>query len=222
MRRLVIFDLDGTLVNAYLAVTQSVNFTLKTLGFSLESANQIKRAVGWGDRHLMAHFVGEALADKALKIYRPHHLKTLESGVRFLPGAKELIHWCKRRRILLAIASNRPSMFTRIILQGLGVEKDFSVVLCADKAKRPKPYPDMLLNICRRLKIKKEQALFVGDMTIDVACGARAKIKTVAVTTGSNTKKELKKSKPYKIINHISQLKILIERSLVPPWRDSG
>ncbi|MBI3602061.1 MAG: HAD family hydrolase [Candidatus Omnitrophica bacterium] len=207
----MIFDLDGTLVNAYPAVTQSVNFTLEKLGFPPKSADQIKRAVGWGDRHLMAQFVGEDLADKALKIYRPHHLKALGNGVRFLPGARSLIPWCKHRRILLAIASNRPIIFTRAILQGLGVEKDFDVVLCADQAQRPKPYPDMLLDICRRLKIKKEQTLFVGDMTLDVVCGARSKIKTVAVATGSNTKKELKESKPYKIINHISQLRMLID-----------
>ena len=212
MRSLVIFDLDGTLVNAYPAVAQSVNFTIEKLGFLPKSAYQIKRAVGWGDRHLMAQFVGEDLADKALKVYRVHHLKALESGVRFLPGAEGLIQWCKRRRILLAIASNRPRMFTRIILQGLGVEKDFDAVCCADQVQRPKPYPDMLLDICRRLKIKREQTIFVGDMTIDVACGARAKIKTVAVATGSNTKKELNQLKPYKIINRISQLKKIIAK----------
>jgi len=212
MIRLVIFDLDGTLVNAYQAVTQSVNFTLEQLAFPKKTAYQIKRAVGWGDRQLMAQFVGEELADKALKIYRPHHLNALKNGVRFLPGAKETLKWCKAKGLLLAIASNRPTVFTQAIIKGLGVEQRFDLVLCADKAKRPKPYPDILLEICRKLKINKQQVLFVGDMTIDVHCGANAAIKTVAVATGSNTKKELNQSKPYKIINQITQLKKVIEK----------
>ena len=58
MIKLIIFDLDGTLVNAYPAVACSVNYTLKALGFGPRSDALIKRSVGWGDRQLMAHFVG--------------------------------------------------------------------------------------------------------------------------------------------------------------------
>ncbi|MEI7998708.1 MAG: HAD family hydrolase [Candidatus Omnitrophota bacterium] len=210
MIQLVIFDLDGTLVNAYPAVTKSVNFTLKELGFPTKSLTQVKRAVGWGDKQLIEQFVGKNLAAKALRIYRPHHLNALKKNVRFLPGAREILKWCKKRELLLAIASNRPTKFTECILKGLGVEKEFNFVLCADKAKRPKPNPDMLFKICRKLKVKKQQALFVGDMTIDLNCGARAGIKTVAVATGSNTKKELNQLKPYKIITCIAQLKKIL------------
>jgi phosphoglycolate phosphatase-like HAD superfamily hydrolase len=85
--RLVIFDLDGTLVDAYPAIASSVNFTLTKLGFPEASYNQIKRAVGWGDRHLLARFVGEELSYKAIKLYRRHHAKALKSGVRFLTRA---------------------------------------------------------------------------------------------------------------------------------------
>ena len=210
MTRLVIFDLDGTLVNAYPAVVSSVNFTLKKCGFPPKTAYQIKRAVGWGDRQLMAQFVGEDLADQAIQWYRPHHLKALKTGVRFLPGVSVLLKDLKRKGVLLAIASNRPLLFTEVILKGLKIDHLFDYVLCADKAKKPKPYPDMLWQIGRRLKIPKEESLFVGDMTIDLNCGANAGIKTVAVTTGSNTKKELNDLKPYKIINNINQIKKFI------------
>ena len=210
MIRLIIFDLDGTLVNAYPAVIQSVNFTLSKLGYPKKTAYQIKRAVGWGDRQLMVQFVGENLTNKALKIYRTHHLKALKKGVRFLPGVKSFLGWCETKGYRLTIASNRPVTFTKAILKGLGVEKIFDIVSCADKAHHPKPYPDMLLEICKKLTIKKEETIFVGDMTIDVLCGANAGIKTIAVTTGSNTKKELNQLKPYKIIGNINQLKQLI------------
>jgi phosphoglycolate phosphatase len=207
--KLVIFDLDGTLVNAYPAVSQSVNYTLNVLGFAPRSHAQIKRSVGGGDRRLMVHFVGEELADKAIVIYRPHHTRALKlkGAVRLLPGALGVLKFLKGKGYKLAIASNRPTKFTRIILKTLDVLKYFDVVLCADRAKRPKPYPDMLWAIARRLDLGRKEVLYVGDMTIDVNCGHRAGVRVVAVTTGSSSKKELKDLKPWRIIDKMVKLK---------------
>ena len=89
------------------------------------------------------------------------------------------------------------------------------MVLCADRAAKPKPHPAMLLAIVRRLNVRKQEALYVGDMTIDVQTGIRAGIQTIAVTTGSSTKRELKALKPYRIIHKIEEVKkILEERKL--------
>ncbi len=211
---LIIFDLDGTLVNAYPAVEASVNATLKHLGFPSKSAYEIKRSVGWGDRHLMAHFVGESLADRAIRFYRPHHTKALKDGVRFLPGAKNLLLRLKKNGHILAIASNRPFRFTRIILKELGVYDLFTVVLCADQVKRPKPAPDMIVEILRRTKFKRRDAMMVGDMTIDMNTGQRARVMTVGVPSGSSTKEELKQLKPHAVIDKIALLNTVIERKL--------
>lgn len=212
MFKVIIFDLDGTLVNAYPAVTSSVNDALQQLGFPKRSYATIKASVGWGDRHLMAGFVGEELADKAIKLYRPHHAKALQAkgGVRFLAGALATLNFLKAKGYKLAIASNRPTRFTQIILKTLGIVRLFDVVLCADRARRPKPYPDMLTSITRQLKVKKDEVLYVGDMTIDVITGQKAGIATVAVVTGSSTREELKALKPRQIIARISQLKQII------------
>jgi HAD superfamily hydrolase (TIGR01509 family) len=158
----------------------------------------------------MAQFVGEKLADQALKFYRPHHLKAIKTGVRFLPGARSFLKNAKSQGLMLALATNRPSMFTEEILKGLKIRLLFDCVLCADKAKRPKPHPDMLWEICRKLKVQRQEAWYVGDMTIDLNCGHKAGIKTIAVATGSSTKKELKELNPYRIIDTINQLKKLL------------
>src|SRR5208283_542211 len=114
-----------------------------------------KRSVGNGDRNLMVHFVGEKLGDQALAIYRPHHTKALKAkgAVKLLPGAWEVLKFLKGKGYNLAIASNRPTKFTRIILKVLGVSQLFDVVLCADKVDRPKPYPDILWAIAKRLSL---------------------------------------------------------------------
>ncbi len=211
-QRLIAFDLDGTLVNAYPAVVASVNHTLKELGFPTKSARIIKRAVGGGDRHLLAQFVGEALADQAIKIYRPHHAKALLTGVVLLPGAKNLLNYLKKQGCLITIASNRPTRFTLLILKVLEIRSVFDFVLCADKAPKPKPYPDILWVTAKRFKVPLQQMLYVGDMTIDIETGHRAGIKTVVVTTGSSTMKELKRLKPKAIIARITDLKKIINK----------
>ena len=211
MIKLVIFDLDGTLVNAYPAVSQSVNYTLKSLGFPSRSHAQIKRSVGGGDRHLMAHFAGEALADKAIAIYRPHHARALKvkGAVSLLPGVAGVLKFLKNKGYKLAIASNRPTRFTRIILKVLGVLNLFDAVLCADRAERPKPYPEMLWAIAGRLGIDKKEVLYVGDMTIDINCAHAAGVRVVSVATGSSSTKELKALKPWRIISKMSEIKAI-------------
>jgi phosphoglycolate phosphatase len=215
MIKLIIFDLDGTLVNAYPAVSQSVNYTLNALGFAPRTHAEIKRSVGGGDRKLMVHFVGEELADRAIAIYRPHHTRALavKGAVKLLPGALGTLKYLKGKGYKIAIASNRPTKFTRIILKVLGILAFFDIVLCADRADRPKPYPDMLLAIVKRLRFEKNEVLYVGDMTIDINCGHRAGIPVVAVSTGSSSKKELKDLKPWGFIDKMVKLKSIIMKN---------
>lgn len=203
----VIFDLDGTLVNAYQAVERSMNYALVKSGFPKVSALTIKRAVGWGDRHLIEGFVGKENAARVLGIYRRHHKKSLKTGVKFLPGAQQLLKEFDERGFILAIASNRPTKFTRIILRVLNIEHHFDYVLCGDKIERPKPYPDILRLILKKYGLYCRQALYVGDMTIDVQTGKSAGVRTVAVLTGSSTRSQIEALKPFKIIKRISGLR---------------
>ena len=214
MIKLVIFDLDGTLVNAYPAVSQSVNYTLNALGFAPRTHADIKRSVGGGDRKLMVHFVGEKLADQAIAIYRPHHTKALRAkgAVKLLPGAGGVLRFLNGQGYKLAIASNRPTKFTRIILKELGILPLFDMVLCADRAPKPKPAPEMLWAIAKRFKLEKSEVLYVGDMTIDIKCAQRAGMKVVAVATGSSSKKELKDLKPWGFMDKMVQLKSIITK----------
>jgi phosphoglycolate phosphatase len=204
--KLIIFDLDGTLVDAYKAVSRSLNFALGQVGIGPVPDPVIKRKVGRGDRNLVGNFVPPLLVDKTLRIYRRHHQKALREGTEFLPGAKRLIHHLRRQGYLLAIASNRPTRFTRIILKHLKVLQCFDCVLCADKVKRPKPYPDMLLGIMNKLNVLPAEAVYVGDMTIDVATGKKARVRTIAVATGSSTKAELLSKNPDRIISKVREM----------------
>ena len=208
--KLVIFDLDGTLVDAYKAVSASLNFALNKAELPPLSDQVIKRSVGWGDRNLVSRFVPAQKVDAVLKIYRQHHKRALKVGTKFLPYARRMLVDLKSRKYKLAVASNRPTVYTRIILRYLKVIGLFDCILCADKVRYGKPAPDLLLEILKKLKTRAAEAVYVGDMAIDVQAGRRARIKTVAVMSGSSNRSEISAQRPYKIIRNLNDLTPLL------------
>src|SRR5437667_9839468 len=100
----VIFDLDGTLINAYKAVYESINFAMEKTGYPRVSALTIRRSVGWGDRHLIEKFVGKKNLEPVLAIYRRHHRLSLKHGTTLLPGALKILRELKKHNYKLAVA----------------------------------------------------------------------------------------------------------------------
>lgn len=207
MIKLIIFDLDGTLVNAYQAIISSVNFTLRKIGYPAQSSQKILKAVGWGDKSLLGAFVKEQDIEKALVIYRRHHKVSLARLSRLLPFVKGTLDYLKCSGLKLAIASNRPTEFTNLILRRLKIKEYFAYCLCADKLAQGKPHPEILLKVIEKLDVSKKEALYVGDMAIDALAGNNAGIKTVIVKGGLSTLKEIKAARPYKVIETIAYLK---------------
>ncbi len=207
--KVVIFDLDGTLVDAYQAVEASFNFTMKKLGLPIKSKLVIRRAVGWGDKNLLLPFVPKRVLKSALRIYRRHHRRALVKKSRLFPGASQLLKRLSSK-YRLAIASNRPTEFSKILLRSLKINKYFSFLLCADRLKKAKPDPEILQQILRHFHIQRSEVIYIGDMAIDAQTARRAKIKSIIVTTGSSSLSEIKREKPYKIISSIREVTKLI------------
>jgi len=204
--KLIIFDLDGTLVNAYQAITSSFNYTMRRLHYPAQGALTIRRAVGWGDKNLLKPFVKKKDLPLAASIYRRHHSSALIKESRLFPKAGKLLAYLKNKGYILAVASNRPTRFSWILIRHLKINKCFDYVLCADKLKRGKPYPEIINKIMRKFGVRPRETVYVGDMVIDAQAGRRAKVKTIIVTTGSSTKTEINKENPCRIISNISEL----------------
>jgi phosphoglycolate phosphatase len=209
--KLIIFDLDGTLVDAYKAVADSVNNALASCGHAPVDEESIKRSVGWGEKALIEKLTGGVDAERVLSVYRVHHRTALKAGTKFLPGARQLIGELKSKGYRLAIASNRPSYFTQIILRHLAINRHFASVVCADDVPNPKPSADMLEAILRRLSLAKGEALYVGDMALDVQTGKRAGMVTVSVVTGSSSRQEIEREGPDFVIENIGLLRGVLD-----------
>lgn len=174
---------------------------MKRLNRPQKDARTIRRAVGWGIVGLLKPFVGIQQLPRALNIYRRHHAPLVCRKVSFLPGVKTLLKKLKKEGFLLAVATNRPTKFSYIILDQLKAREYFDTILCGDKMKNLKPAPDIIRQVLKTLGLEPEEAIYVGDMTVDIQAGRRAGVEAVAVTTGSHERKELLTQQPLKVVN---------------------
>ena len=204
--KLIIFDLDGTLVDAYPAIINSFNYTMQKFGYPRQSPYAIRRAVGWGDENLLKPFINIKNLKQAVLVYRRHHKTALIRDSRLFPQTDKVLTYLKSKGYKLAVASNRPTRFSGILTRHLGLKKYFDYVLCADKLRHGKPNPEILKRIMQRFSLLPGQTLYIGDMAIDAQAARRAQVKTIIVTTGSSTEREIKKEKPYRIIGSIGGL----------------
>ena len=208
--KLIIFDLDGTLLDAYAAISSSFNYVMHKLGLKPQNASIVRRLVGWGDINLLKPYVPLGDLKRALNLYRNHHKHSLLKHSYLYPYARSLLRRLKEKGYKLAVASNRPSKFSHILLRHLQIGVFFDYVLCADQSRHGKPHPEMLNKIVKRFALKKSQSLYVGDMVIDAQAGRRAKIDTVIVTTGSSSRADIEKEHPFRIIPVIGRLSRIV------------
>ncbi|MDD5070978.1 MAG: HAD family hydrolase [Candidatus Omnitrophica bacterium] len=194
-KQLFIFDLDGTLVNAYSAIEKSLNYALKTLGYDSVSLDTVKKSVGTGDLNFVKLFFKTADVDRALKIYRKQHKADLARFCRLAPYAKQVLNTLKRRKKIIAVASNRPRFYSDILINRLDIKKYFNFVVCADELSALKPNPKMINYLVKKFSVKKDQTVFIGDMDIDLETAKRAKVSAVYVSGGSSALSSVKKYK---------------------------
>ncbi len=211
MIKLVVFDLDGTLMNAYPAVERSVNEVLRHFGLPPQAPEVIKRAVGFGPQRLLETFLDGLKMKEALALYDRIHAQALLSGSALLPGALELLQALKKRGCRMAVASNRPKRFSLIAVRHLRIESFFHNILCGDELNQGKPHPEILQTLMRQVNCGPAETLFVGDMVIDVETGKAAGVRTAVIPTGSNTAEELRVASPWRVIERLEEVLDFVE-----------
>lgn len=206
----VLFDLDGTLIDGYPAITASVNHVRALHGLPPLSVAEVTRHVGRGPTYLIEHTVGRGDPQANLAAYREHHPSVLREGTSLLPGAAETLTLLQARGIRLGICSNKPIAFTRQLLDWLGIAGRFTIVLGPEDAGRHKPAPDILLTAMNRLGLAADQLLYVGDMTVDIETARAAGVRVWVVPTGSDTVEALDGANPDRRLRDLAELAELL------------
>jgi phosphoglycolate phosphatase len=183
--RAVLFDFDGTLADSFDAIIASVNFVRQSFGLEELPGETVRKYIGHGLLQLVRDLVPGQSFEEAIARYRDHHSRTMEAATKLFPGVLATLTELTRRGYKLAVCSNKAVGFTRQLVTMLGVGDLFAEVLGPeDVGNRPKPNPAMLLEACRRIGAAPADAVYVGDMSVDVEAGNAAGIPVWLVHVG--------------------------------------
>ena len=179
----VIFDLDGTLADSKETIVEVFRRLFTEFGFPTPTGAEIRDVEAFGRARIIELILPrEKRGDEELRARMLERCSVLarELLVKIKPvkGAAETLEWLKKRGVKIALATNRGST-TDELLRLLGLLDYFDVVVTAEHTKNPKPHPEALLLAVKKLGVKPEEALFVGDTAVDLAAGNAAGIKTV-------------------------------------------
>ena len=202
----VVFDLDGTLLDSYAAIHASVAVVQRGFGLPEWTPEETRRRVGRGVEVLMTEAVGPDWKAEGVRRFEESYEASGPEATRLLPGADEVTRALKARGVKLAVASNKPGVFSRQLLAHFGILDRFLVVHGPDDGFPPKPAPHMVFMALALLGVPAAEALFVGDMPIDVLTARAAEIAVAAVSTGSATAEELVAAGPDVLLPDLSGL----------------
>jgi phosphoglycolate phosphatase len=207
--RLLIFDLDGTLVDTLEDIAASVNHTLTHLGRNPISTEAVRQFVGDGIEALMARALGGSTDSlpEAVTVYKEHHRKNLVVHSSLYPAVQETLEHF--RALPMAVISNKTTEFVAPLIERLDIARYFKMVIGADYGLPLKPAPDSVKRIMDECGAPKERTVIVGDGTTDVRAGKAAGVITCSVTYGFRSEEELRKAGPDYVIHSPSELKTL-------------
>jgi phosphoglycolate phosphatase len=196
MKKLIIFDLDGTLLDTIEDLANSVNHALSVYNFPIHPIESYRFFVGNGVNKLLERALPE---DKKhpdfvsmLKVeFMKYYFKHSDEFTKPYPGISELISTLNNQGYLLAVASNKVHAATVELINRFFPDIKFVQVLGQREEFPVKPHPAILEEIIGNAGVSKEEVLYVGDSGVDVATAYNAKVDFVGVLWGFRPRKEL-------------------------------
>jgi len=215
----VIFDLDGTLIEAYEAIYLGLKEVLQQFGKEIFPYSDLKKYLRADLEATLNTFFSPEEIKKGIPIMRKKYGEVYLEKTHFLDGAKEVLETLRSKGILLGVASNKFGRFSRGALTHLGVMDYFKSVIGAGDVPRNKPFPDMIHTALRDMNLPPEDVIFVGDTLTDIETGKQAGVDAYALPTGFHTKTELSQGKPRRILKNLKELVYVVNPlfSLLPP-----
>ncbi|MBD3170041.1 MAG: HAD-IA family hydrolase [candidate division Zixibacteria bacterium] len=201
--KLVIFDLDGTLVDSSADVVDCFKYAFEKEGLEPLSEDEIKPTIGYPLKEVLGRY-GDAERMHANFIEKAKII--MGDKTELLPGACEALEEIHKRGINIAIATTKIRQNTRRIIQKLGIDKYIGELSGADDVKKVKPAPEALIRLLDYYKVNKNQAIMVGDTINDILAARNAGVRCAAVMGGFDPIEKIKQAKPEWIIESTTEL----------------
>jgi len=204
--RAILFDFDGTLADSFGAITSSANHVRASCGLPALLEADVRGYVGYGLEHLMAELVPALPVDEAITRYRAHHEAIMFQQTKLFPQVRETLEALHAAGIRMGVCSNKSVLFTRQLVEQLGLGELLPVVLGPEDVGVPKPDPAMLFEGSKRLKVSREETIYVGDMSIDVLAGNAAGMAVYLVNVGLAGRDDPTLAGPSRVLKSFTEL----------------
>lgn len=211
---LIIFDLDGTLVDSSDDIAWAANQTLIAMGRNGMDMAAVKEGIGWGVGVLLERLMPGADAgkiseakEKFLGFYWDH----LSVSTVLYPGVRETLGYFERMNKKMAVVTNKPVRFTLKLMEDLAFGGFFPVVVGGDSLKNRKPHPEPVEKVIQAFGVSKERTALVGDSPIDCEAGKKAGIFTIGVEYGFRGKGELEAAGFDVLISKFPELRNILQ-----------
>jgi len=216
-KKLIIFDMDGTLIDSVPSLANAINYMLKKLGKNEFSEDIIRGWVGNGAQILVKRAlvgsrdyknftISSELEKEALDIFLNYYGQNLNAKTTLYPGVLKTLKELKARGYLLSVATNKPHQFVGEMLEHFKINTFLDAFIGAGITKHKKPHPQMLLKLCEQFNCPPSLAVMVGDSQNDIISAKNANICSIGLTYGYNYDKSIKEYNPTVVFDNFEDI----------------
>lgn len=217
--KLILIDVDGTLVDSVPDLAFCVNSMMRELGMPAHDEDKIRHWVGNGverlvRRALIGKLEGEPEDDlfrRAYPLFLDCYAVNTSARSELYPGVREGLDQLHANDYVLGSVTNKAGQFTVPLLKDLGIYEDFAVVVAGDTLDKTKPDPEPLLYAASQMGVSPTDCLMVGDSISDVKAARAARFQIVCVPYGYNHGNDIREANPDAVIDSLAYLDKLLQ-----------
>lgn len=217
MEKLIIFDVDGTLLNTIETIAYNANKALEDFSYDPVEIGIYRKHLGNGSYMLIKGILQEKNInleqEKINEIVDKYHLYYNYEVAYLTNPYNGVLDLCKKLRQdnIVGLISNKPDQTLQILLDDLGIKEEFDFAYGQRSGIEKKPDPQVVFDLMEEFNIEKENTMIIGDSEIDIQTGKNAGILNIAVSWGFRDKEELMKMNPDHIFDTIEEVTTYLE-----------
>lgn len=210
MKKTLLFDLDGTLIDTYAVILASMRYTINEFAGKELGDTQLMSLVGTPLRDQMARFVSEERADELCAVYREHNDRIHDAAVSAFDGIPAALAALREAGCRMGIVTSKRHHMAVRGLEVCGIDGFFDVVVGSDDWPEHKPKPGSVIHGAQLMGEDPSQCLYIGDSPFDIQAGNAAGCTTVAATWGMFPEGQLRQERPALICSSPAELPALL------------
>jgi len=191
-KKLIIFDMDGTLINSGDVIANTINFVRENIGLPLMEKDVLLSQLNNPDINAADYFYGTSeFTDEQTKLFGEYYDKNCITDIALYDGIEDMLKQISKY-FTLAIATNASVEFATKMVEHLNIDHYFNMIVGSNSVKNPKPHPDMLIKIMDELQFLSDDSILIGDSLKDKNAALKANIDCILVEWGFTTFKNEK------------------------------